>query len=534
MSELANSIAYRRLRAPREDGQALFEPPVADEAAFLRQNIAIQARMDCDIHGQTLGQLRMTARQELLRQAHCYTRQYRNVPAGERDPHAPIILMGHQPELVHPGVWFKNFLLSELAQRTSAHAVNLLIDNDSLRSTSVRVPGGSVQDPIVSSIAIDASAPPIPYESRSIIDPALFSHFGQRVAKTIAPLIKNPIINQFWPTAVEAAHQHNNLGRALAQARHKLEGQWGLESLELPLSAMCDTTSFRWFAAHLLANAPQLRETHNACLAEYRRANKVRNHAHPIPDLGSDDDWTETPFWLWSAKQPHRHAAFARRSAGQVVLSDRKSIHINLDLPRDADANRCVDQLEEATRQGVRLRPRALITTMFARLVLGDIFIHGIGGAKYDEVTDAMVRRFFAVEPPEYLVATATLKLPIRHASVDPRDIQRVKQQLRELRYHGELHVDDTPQTRALIAEKHRWIAVNRPAERLHERHEGIERVNNALRAMLGARQEQLSTELVELRSLLHKQAIFESREYAFCLFPLESLRDRLLDLSRQ
>ena len=61
-----------------------------------------------------------------------------------------------------------------------------------------------------------------------------------------------------------------------------------------------------------------------------------------------------------------------------------------------------MEQLGEAHTEGVRLRPRALITTMFARLVLSDIFIHGIGGAKYDQVTDAIVRRFFAVEPPEY------------------------------------------------------------------------------------------------------------------------------------
>ncbi len=534
MSEIASSIAHRRLRAPREDGQALFEPPLADEAAFLRQNVALQAQADCDIHGRSLGQLRTTARQDLLRQAHAYTRQYRDVALRELDPHAPIILMGHQPELAHPGVWFKNFLLSELAQRTSSHAVNLLVDNDSVRNTSVRVPGGSVQDPLAASIAMDVATAPVPYEERSIQDPTLFASFGQRVAETIAPLIERPIVNQFWPTAIDAARQHDNLGRALAQARHKLEGDWGLQSLELPLSRVCDTVSFRWFVAHLLANASQLREIHNDCVAEYRRVNKVRSHAHPVPDLTRDGDWIEVPFWLWSVERPHRNAAFARRRAGQVVLSDRKGTRINLDLGSDSDARRCVEQLAEAAQQGIRLRPRALITTMFARLVLSDIFIHGIGGAKYDEVTDAMVRRFFAVEPPEYLVATATLKLPIPHASVDPRDIQRVKRQLRELRYHGELHVDRTPQTQALIAEKHRWIATELPAERLHERHQGINRINDALRVLLRARHQQLSTELVELRSSLRKQAIFDSRTYAFCLFPIESLRNRLLDLSRQ
>ena len=48
------------------------------------------------------------------------------------------------------------------------------------------------------------------------------------------------------------------------------------------------------------------------------------------------------------------------------------------------------------------LRPRALTLTLFARLCLGDFFIHGIGGGKYDEVTDAIIRDYFGVEPPAY------------------------------------------------------------------------------------------------------------------------------------
>ena len=37
--------------------------------------------------------------------------------------------------------------------------------------------------------------------------------------------------------------------------------------------------------------------------------------------------------------------------------------------------------------RGIKLRSRALTTTMFVRLFLADAFLHGIGGAKYDEVT---------------------------------------------------------------------------------------------------------------------------------------------------
>ena len=45
------------------------------------------------------------------------------------------------------------------------------------------------------------------------------------------------------------------------------------------------------------------------------------------------------------------------------------------------------------------LRPRALTLTLFARVCLGDFFIHGIGGGKYDEVTDAIIRDYFGIEP---------------------------------------------------------------------------------------------------------------------------------------
>ena len=36
--------------------------------------------------------------------------------------------------------------------------------------------------------------------------------------------------------------------------------------------------------------------------------------------------------------------------------------------------------------ESVRLRTRALTTTLFSRFLLGDLFIHGIGGSKYDEL----------------------------------------------------------------------------------------------------------------------------------------------------
>src|SRR5207248_7394239 len=92
---------------------------------------------------------------------------------------------------------------------------------------------------------------------------------------------------------------------------------------------------------------------------------------------------------------------------------------------------------------GIKLRPRALITTMYARLVLSDLFIHGIGGAKYDELTDLIIRRFFSIEPPGYITATATFRLPIDRPNVSLDDLRRSVQRLRDLRYRPESFLSD-------------------------------------------------------------------------------------------
>ena len=50
--------------------------------------------------------------------------------------------------------------------------------------------------------------------------------------------------------------------------------------------------------------------------------------------------------------------------------------------------------------------------TCFLRLVVADQFIHGIGGGRYDQVTDRFIARHFGIAPPAFAVTTATLHFP--------------------------------------------------------------------------------------------------------------------------
>jgi hypothetical protein len=298
MKQMADVIQYKRLRAPRQDGQALIEPRLPEAASLLSLNVTQRLARNCTISGRSLHQLQLAARQRLLASAIDYTLQYRDLDELP-EPDAAIVATGHQPELVHPGVWFKNFVLSHLASRSASWAVNLLIDNDVVRSTSLRVPTGSVEDPTLTSVPLDQPGDQVPYEARTVHDLAGFASFDQRVMRVLRPLVPDPIIRHIWTAATAGARAHGNLGRSLAQARHCLEGHWGLQTLEIPLSAVCDDLPFRWFAVHLFSQAGRLKQIYNRSLEEYRSVNGVRSRTHPVADLTEQDGWIETPFTQW-------------------------------------------------------------------------------------------------------------------------------------------------------------------------------------------------------------------------------------------
>lgn len=68
--------------------------------------------------------------------------------------------------------------------------------------------------------------------------------------------------------------------------------------------------------------------------------------------------------------------------------------------------------LRAALRDGAPLWPRAFLTSVLARTVLCDRFVHGLGGEAYERATEAFARDFLGAELPPFDVATATARLP--------------------------------------------------------------------------------------------------------------------------
>lgn len=545
-------------RAPQRDREALVSPSLS---ALIDRSISSRRARSAEppvaagggeevstglqLVGWPLERVRRAARRDALRAAIAHTETYRDLWFDKASylaeaPDRPWLVAGHQPELFHPGVWFKNFLLSQAGLRTGVVPLNLVIDNDLCRAPAVRVltRGAEGAEALrTENVLFDAPGPPVAWECRPLADTATFDSFPQRVRQALIDEVRQPLVEPLWKYAREASRRTGRLGLAIAQARHSLEGELGLRTLELPLSGLCSQPSFARFSLELLGQLPRFRDVYNQQRAAYRNANHVRSESHPVQELAERHGWLEAPWWVYRPEAPVRKRLFARLQDGHLLLSDQAGWQAMIEGPLDQDD--AVDQWQELAADGVLLRPRALITTMFARLIVSDLFMHGIGGGKYDQLTEAIVREFFGIELPPMCVATATLHLPAATAAVggspaqNRHAVQHELETLRQLRYHPEArHADSQDEAAQLAQAKQELLRSIPPRGEKWQWHRQITRINARLAELNQAAIAQSEQRLQALAAEQRQLKLAYSRELSFCLFELPYLADALNGLA--
>lgn len=517
-------LRRRRLRAPVENGSVLVEPAFSESAALLSRNRKRISDYSIDVGTSNLLQLRNEMRKVAWQKAIRYTQQYAHVDQSHLDTQdAPFIVSGHQPQLFHPGVWFKNFALEYLRKQHSAVAIHVVIDNDLCRNHAIRVPSGTTTQPNLASVPFDESRPVVPFEERTLMDRQLFDTFGDRTCKAVEPLVPDPIVKQTWQSLTTNL-EFENLGQLLSAYRHRVEQQHGSETLEVPLSQLCETTPFRTLFACIASDITRFHQIHNQLLQQYRTINRVRSQAHPVPDLRIQNDWFELPFWIWSQDQPNREAMFARKTPDGIEVSDRQSF-----WQVGKSCHDIVDSITKLSDQGIRIRPRAITNTVFLRLMISDLFLHGIGGAKYDELTDAIIQQFFEINPPEFLTLTATVRLPVAKQNPKKNNATTLKQQIRRTIYNPQEFLNQAQlldnQVSRWVREKQALVATQAPPSELMNRHRSIQQVNDKIQPYIEERRNDLYQRLDEESEANRIQGLLGSREFSFCLFPEQSLR---------
>lgn len=548
-------VVRRIWRAPREHGTAVVAPAWHDIPAVLSQNQQEFTTWRGEIAGQTWAVWRLACRSEAQQAAVDYLRNTLGFDdASPLNPHAgsdcatsgPWLVGGHQPELFHSGVWAKNYALGRLASQTSGVALNLIVDSDVSNQSSITVPIGNREQPQTMSLPFDAPRPLQPWEISRVQDARLFQTFAERLTTALAGWGIDPLVNTAWPFAVGQSQsdggQHGQgVASALTAARVGIERRWGVRNLELPLSRVCELPSFLQFAAEILLRLPEFQRHHNDVLRDYRQLNRVRSRSHPVPELATEGDWREAPFWVWRDAEPRRDRLWVRRQGRLVELRDAAGLMLSTLLPDVGDSAALALALGDLAPRGIRLRTRALTTTLFARLGLADLFLHGLGGAKYDEMTDALLARFFQITPPTFLTVTATLHLPLGGrwpaTAAQRGDLLQAERDLQQ-NPHRHLIAPLTPTQqqlvearRAVLSELHGKSASNLTRGQRRQHYLRLQEINAALASGLQSELQRCAGQLERIDQQIAANRVLADREYRWVTFPEDLLRteyDRL------
>lgn len=302
----------------------------------------------------------------------------------------------------------------------------------------------------------------------------------------------------------------------------------GLANLELPVSRLADSRAFLLFVAEMLRRRDDLFDAYNGALAEYRRVYRERSAAQPVPDLARDGPRIELPFWAWRRHERRRRLWAETAPAGGLRLT-ADGLALGHLAP---DRLRCPDEaaahLKTLRDAGWKIRPRALSMTLFTRLCVADVFIHGLGGALYDKITDAMFERLFGVQAPELVLASCTVHLPLETFPSTPRDLQAARRAVRDWKYNPDrLLPADVLRGPASAPSSTRNAASSPRGPTRADRRRDFLRVralNGRLAAFDPDGPAAAQRRLARVHRELRQNAILRGREYPYCLYPHRQL----------
>ncbi len=533
------------IRAPRENNQAVVAPARDRIEACIATN---RKRLE-HAHGPNatwVRDVRRMAKSELLPMAQRYVRSYLKTTHRENTAaltDAPWIVGGHQPELFHSGVWFKNFFIDSLAKSTGSLGLHAIVDHDLARAITLRVPAFDEyqQRVLVRSIPLPVANPhPFPIAWNALhLDQSAISGTRQGIEDALRSVgIQHAIAHEFF-NGLEGLPAGIDVATAFSQLRHTIEARHGLSNLELPISQLSASRTWHAFLHHCIVHSESLHSIYNRCLHRYREAERISNPAQPVPALMDRDDWIELPFWWQSADHPTRQRLWVRPGPEHWLVASQPSPSSDetvLSWPTNED--RSADVWSSAQQAGVRIWPRALMTTLFLRTLVADLFVHGIGGGVYDRLTDAILEQFLGVEPPEFVTCTATLLLDIQHpggTDCDDWELQhqRLSREGQLLRSRPEGHLDpENPEQKRLLEQHAKMLRTMPPRGHKRAWHQQMVQLKSQITQSITSAQRDLEQRRASHDGLAQELRALHSREYSFLLFEEQDVIARLKQLA--
>ncbi|MCS7172225.1 MAG: hypothetical protein N0A24_02245 [Armatimonadetes bacterium] len=500
---------------PRGSGEVVCIPPLPCWQAVAEENAANLNRSSALLDGEPLGAFRRAVREEVLMAAAHFGRRWGLRPGGEL---GPLVVTGHQPVFYHPGIWVKNLVLDLCP---GVRTLNLIVDSDAVEVLDVAVPRRNGELRTVHRVLVRCPSD-VPFEATPPPTQGQWRKWIEAIGEDLATLDRPELLRGLERLSALGEREREaceNLGEFVARLRRAFEPAPAYP--ELPVSWLCRTRGFLRFVRWMADSCESFWAAYNEALEAHRRAEGIRSSAQPFPNLRRQSGCYELP--LWTVRAGRRRPVFARRTRGGVVLStEEELVRISPHTPPEALA-------EEA------FRPRGMALTLFVRVCVADLFVHGVGGALYDRATDQLIRNLFALDPPSFAVVTATFHLPLPSPEDPGSQRARLQQRLYELLHNPDRFLEpQDPHLQCLVEEK--WGIIRRLQEGSLTRRERralthrIRAINQELSAPLAEEIQRVREALARLEPQETAYAAATYRGYPFFLFDGEALRRVLQD----
>jgi len=368
-----------------------------------------------------------TFRQELVQRAVEYTRgivsiaESREIAISFRpenlDKAQTLVMTGHQPEIYHPGILRKNKELLSFCQANGFIPLSISLDLDRHDAGALFYPTEPESGRLRVEQCSIGSGTGLISRQRVIAVDELKEIFGR---------IEQSIISQGIALSRNFYHARDLylklsgvcLGTANSIVRRALAGEDRL--LELSFSELLRLEPIDKSIKDFLDQPVRLVACYNSTLNEFRTAQKIKNKANPFPDLRKEGEREELPFWVVQHDRGERDSLWYGSEQGETVFFY-------------GDKSAELSQLLESESCAV-VPKGALVTTLFRKHCC-DLFIHGIGGGKYDRFTDQFVEKFHGEKLAPYVIVSEDRVLFAKLAD-DLSLAEERSQQVRQIKSH--------------------------------------------------------------------------------------------------
>lgn len=397
-----------------------------------------------------------------------------------------IISNGHQPEIQHPGILFKDILTHLIAKKLNAIAIHIIVDTDATEF-EISLPKSKNQFLFLNHIHIKSNEIFSKFklkesEKKEIID---YLEILKEELNLFIPENYILISLEYINFIISELEKNTSLTKISFLIREKFFKENSIEIYQVPISELIQLSSFQFLVNLIKNNFDSFREAYNSSLTDYRKEHKIKNHAQPIPDLNEE----ELPFWVLNCSTNER-----------ATLKKNEALEDKIILPK------------------------AITLTMFLRLFLSDFFIHGKGGGRYEEVSEKIYEKFFKIKASPYSVASITFNLnfseKFNFANIDEKALE---QNLREIEYSPEKFLDSenelTKQKKIIQAE------FKNPDSNKKELHKKIEELNSEMKKLVQSKKLDLEKTKSILPEILKTKEVFQNRTFPFFLYDMNEVK---------